>query len=118
MAAYANPPTAAVKEMKLPLKAGSANAYFTDDIGNVSTSHFRSGSREAMLEIKPRYPIFGGWNYSFRVGWDNDLKEFLRKTASGEGYILKVPFLEGPKMGEGVEIERIDLRVILPEGAQ
>ena len=69
-----------------------------------------------MLELKPRYPIFGGWSFPFRIGWDADLKDFVRATG-GEGYVLKVPFLEGPKMGEGVSYEKVTLRVILPEGA-
>ena len=109
--------TSALKELKMPLKVGSVDPYFTDDIGNVSTSRFRSGAREANLEIKPRYPVFGGWKYSFRVGWNNSLKSFLRKLKVGDGYVLKVPFLEGPKMSEGVSYEKIELMFILPEGA-
>ncbi|KAH9215587.1 oligosaccharyltransferase alpha subunit [Leptodontidium sp. 2 PMI_412] len=116
--AHYNPSTTAIKELKFPLKVGSLTPYFTDVIGNVSTSRFRSNKREANLEIKPRYPIFGGWNYPFRVGWDADLKKFLRKLKSGDGYVLNVPFLEGPKQPEGMEYEHIELRVILPEGAE
>jgi oligosaccharyltransferase complex subunit alpha (ribophorin I) len=118
MTKYANPPSTALKELRMPLKPGSLNPYFTDDIGNVSTSRFRSNNREALLELTPRYPIFGGWKYSFKVGWDADLKSFLRKLSSGDGYVLKVPFLEGPKLGEGIEYERVEVRVILPEGAK
>ena len=110
-------PSSALKELSIPLKVGSADAYFTDDIGNVSTSRFRSNFREAKLEIKPRYPVFGGWNYSFKIGWNNQLKNFLRKVQGGNGYVLQVPFLEGPKMGEGVSYDKVELRFILPEGA-
>lgn len=113
-----NPPTSALKEMQFPLTVGSLDAYFIDDIGNVSTSRFRSSRREASLEIKPRYPVFGGWNYSFKVGWNGDLPNFLRRTKAGEeSFVLKVPFFEGPKQNEGIEYERIVTRVILPEGA-
>ncbi|KAI9838460.1 MAG: dolichyl-diphosphooligosaccharide--protein glycosyltransferase subunit 1, partial [Thelocarpon superellum] len=115
---YYNPPTSALKELKIPLRVGSMNPYFTDDIGNVSTSRFRSNSREANLELKPRYPVFGGWNYNFRVGWDANLSGFLRKLKTGNDYILKVPFLEGPKQLEGVEYEKVQVRIILPEGAE
>ncbi|KAF2147550.1 uncharacterized protein K452DRAFT_241098 [Aplosporella prunicola CBS 121167] len=114
---YMNPVTSALKELQVPLHPGAANPYFTDDIGNVSTSKFRSSAREAHLELKPRYPVFGGWKYNFRVGWDAELSRFLRKLKTGDGYALKVPFLEGPRMPEGVEYERVELRVILPEGA-
>ncbi|KAF7185812.1 Dolichyl-diphosphooligosaccharide--protein glycosyltransferase subunit 1 [Pseudocercospora fuligena] len=115
---YYNPPTSALKEMRYPLSVGSVDAYFIDDIGNVSTSRFRTNKRESNLEIKPRYPVFGGWNYSFKVGWNGDLPNFLRRTKAGsETFVLKIPFFEGPKQAEGLEYERIVTRVILPEGA-
>jgi oligosaccharyltransferase complex subunit alpha (ribophorin I) len=41
----------------------------------------------------------------------------LRRTATG-GYVLKVPFLEGPKQAEGIEYEHINVKVLLPEGAE
>ena len=104
--------------MRFPLTIGSMDPYFVDEIGNVSTSRFRSNIREANLELKPRYPMFGGWNYSFKVGWNNDLKGFVRRTkGASDQYVLKVPFFEGPKQAEGVEYERVVTRVILPEGA-
>ena len=114
--AYYNPPSAALKEMKFPLKAGSSDAYVVDDIGNVSTTHWRAGPREALLELRPRYPIFGDWRYKFQVGWNGDLKDYLRNVG-GDRFVLKVPFIEGPKSNEGLEYERVEVRVILPEGA-
>lgn len=109
--------SSAIKGLNVPLKVGSLDPYYTDDIGNVSTSRYRSNLKEANLELKPRYPVFGGWKYSFRIGWSNNLKDALRKVKTGDGYVLKVPFLEGPKMGEGVSYDKVELRVILPEGA-
>jgi oligosaccharyltransferase complex subunit alpha (ribophorin I) len=117
--AYYNPPTSALKELRFPLTVGSVDAYFVDDIGNVSTSRFRTNLREANLELKPRYPLFGGWNYSFKVGWNGNLEHFLRKIkGTTDSYVLKVPFFEGPRQSEGVEYERIVTRVVLPEGAK
>ncbi|KAL9600726.1 MAG: hypothetical protein Q9219_002967 [cf. Caloplaca sp. 3 TL-2023] len=116
---YYNPPTSALRSLTVPLKVGSLNPYFTDDIGNVSTSRFRSNTREANLELKPRYPVFGGWKYSFRIGWDANVRSFLRVLETPEGgHVLKVPFLEGPKMGEGMSYRKVEVRVILPEGAR
>ncbi|KAI0404842.1 Ribophorin I [Xylaria palmicola] len=113
---YFNPQTFALKEMKFILGAGSKDAYFTDVIGNVSTSRFRATKREAVLELKPRYPIFGGWKYPFTVGWNADSNNYLKK--SDGKFLLKVPFIEGPKQAEGVEYEHVDVRVVLPEGAE
>lgn len=111
--AFYNPQSSAIKNLVLPLPIGTRDAYFTDEIGNVSTSKFRSSSKEANLELKPRYPIFGGWNYTFTVGWNNDLTRFLSKT--GSTYFLQVPFIEGAD-----DLNYVDskIRVILPEGAK
>ncbi|KAK5624720.1 hypothetical protein RRF57_000436 [Xylaria bambusicola] len=113
---YISPQTFALKEMKFVLGAGSKDAYFTDVIGNVSTSRFRTSKREAVLELKPRYPIFGGWKYPFTVGWNADSNNYLKK--SGDKFLLNIPLIEGPKQAEGVEYEHVDVRVILPEGAE
>lgn len=111
--------TSALKELKVPLRPGSVDPYYTDDIGNVSTSRYRPSSvREASLELKPRYPVFGGWKYSFRLGWNNALSSALRKLKTGNTYVLRVPFIEGPKMPEGIQYEHVVLRVILPEGSK
>ncbi|KAK5946804.1 dolichyl-diphosphooligosaccharide--protein glycosyltransferase subunit 1 [Knufia obscura] len=117
---YQQAPTSALKELKVPLKAGSADAYFVDDIGNVSTSRFRpSEVRDASLELKPRYPVFGGWKYSFKIGWNNALSSFVRKLKTpSDTYVLAVPFVEGPKMPEGIQYERMEFRIVLPEGSK
>ncbi|KAK7738463.1 dolichyl-diphosphooligosaccharide--protein glycosyltransferase subunit 1 [Cytospora paraplurivora] len=114
---YYVPTTSALIELKFPLPASTVDPYYYDVIGNVSTSVFRSNKREALLVTKPRYPIFGGWKYPFTVGWNADAKNFLRRTAAG-GYVLNVPFLEGPKQPEGIEYENAVVRVVLPEGAE
>ena len=157
-AAYYNPTSSALKELRFPLKGGVSDPYFTDDIGNVSTSRFRSKPGEAHLEIKPRYPVFGGWKYNFRVGWNLALDDYLREMgskpasvaavvappmaggksigssssssssspsssspssspSSGRTYILRIPFLQGPRQPEGIEYEKVHVRIILPEGA-
>lgn len=117
MAQYGNPPTVAAKELHVVLQGGAVNPYYIDDIGNVSTSRFRPGRRESFLDLKPRYPVFGGWNYSFKIGWDANLKNYLRR-GTGEQFVLKVPFMEGPRTDAGVEYESVEIRVILPEGAK
>ncbi|KAI5847764.1 Ribophorin I [Morchella snyderi] len=112
---YYNPPTTAIKQLTFPLSVGAKDPYFTDEIGNVSTSRFRSNIREANLELKPRYPVFGGWNYTFVTGWNHDLRDFVRGHKNGEDFVLKVPFLEGPK--EAVTYKDLEVTVVLPEGA-
>lgn len=114
-----NAPSAAISAIRLALRPGTVDPYFIDEIGNVSTSRFSPGrgTRGAVLDLRPRFPVFGGWKYSFKVGWNEDLSSFLRK-ATGDTYVLKVPFLDCFRMPEGVQYEKIEVRVILPELAR
>ncbi|KAB8346082.1 hypothetical protein FH972_023133 [Carpinus fangiana] len=113
---YYNPATMALKTFSMPLRKGSSEPYFIDDIGNISTSNFRPAGREPLLELHPRYPVFGGWRFKFKVGWNADLAGALRKL-EGDQYVLKIPFLEGPKQAEGISYEQVKVRIVLPEGA-
>ncbi|VEU19899.1 DEKNAAC100082 [Brettanomyces naardenensis] len=87
-----------------------SDAYFTDKVGNVSTSQFIS----ERLVLKPRFPIFGGWHYNFTIGWNHHLSDFLKQGPSDE-YILKVKLLDGLHDGS---YEKVDFSVYLPEGAE
>jgi oligosaccharyltransferase complex subunit alpha (ribophorin I) len=114
---YLNPPTAAIKSLTYGLTNFPLNPYYTDEIGNVSTSRFRQEQKpgEAHLELKPRYPLFGGWNYTYTLGWNHDLRNFVRQRGSSGNYVLRVPFMEGPK--EPMVYKDVSVTVILPEGA-
>ena len=111
---YHNPPTHAITRLTFPLKNGARDAYYVDTIGNVSTSRFRParGANDANLEISPRYPVYGGWNYTFRIGWNVDLEKVIR--VKGTERVLKIPFVEGP---ENIQYETFVVNIILPEGS-
>ncbi|KAK2879380.1 hypothetical protein FQN49_000948 [Arthroderma sp. PD_2] len=119
---FHNAPSVALNLIRVPLAPGSVDPYFIDDIGNVSTSRFlpSTETRPGLLDLRPRYPIFGDWKYSFKIGWNNPLSSVLRKqkSGSGESYVLRVPFIDGPKMPEGVQYQEVDIRIVLPEGAE
>lgn len=127
----------AIPSLSLSLPASASNPYFYDLVGNVSTSHFRSSASSskgvlpsqqqkkrnshvpAVLELKPRYPILGGWNYSFTIGYDLPLGEFVRTRAKEQGgsgkYLAAVPFLTPIK---DVAIDAVRVEIRLPEGAR
>ncbi|ANB14470.1 Ost1p [Sugiyamaella lignohabitans] len=104
---------ASIRQLRFPLGPNARDAYYTDLVGNVSTSHFRSNGQESILEIAPRYPVFGGWHYNFTVGWSHDLSDFV-KDVGNENYLLKIPIIQGP---QDISYGEVDVRVILPEGA-
>ncbi|PLW36628.1 hypothetical protein PCANC_18284 [Puccinia coronata f. sp. avenae] len=118
--------------LTLELPQGATSPYYVDTIGNVSTSRFRPSmpstaaigkqpskfkkikeAKSSKLELTPRYPIAGGWNYSFTVGYNLEAGRVLKQNQPGQ-YILKVPFFTNAL---DVPIDLATMRVRLPEGA-
>ena len=107
------------------------NPYYYDLVGNVSTSNFRSSEptpgqvrlpsaaagRSSVLELRPRYPLMGGWNFTYTVGYDGPLEDSVRRrdVEGRRGYVLRVPFLTAIK---DVAADAVELSIRLPEGAK
>ncbi|BGP19266.1 hypothetical protein JCM10213_008216 [Rhodosporidiobolus nylandii] len=123
----------AVSSLTIPLPAAAHSPYYYDLVGNVSTSRFRqspvySGGAilpsqkkrknlpPSLLELQPRYPLMGGWNYSFTIGYDVPLDEFVKTRKEGKGhYVAAVPFLTPLK---DVAVDEVKVQIRLPEGAR
>ncbi|KAJ7095377.1 Ribophorin I [Mycena belliarum] len=107
----------------LHLPPGIRNTYYYDLIGNVSTSRLRAvpsvpknaqTNQYSVLELKPRYPIMGGWNYSFTLGWDAPLADSASWDKTTGKYIVRVPvFTSIP----ATVVNEAEITIILPEGA-
>ncbi|KAJ3898489.1 Ribophorin I [Lentinula edodes] len=105
------------------LPPGIRNTYYLDQIGNVSTSHLRvapsvsrglKNTQNSVLELKPRYPIMGGWNYTYTLGWDAPLGDSGSYDPNTGKYIVSVPVMtEIP----GAVVNDAEISIILPEGA-
>ncbi len=87
-----------------------SDIYYTDKVGNVSTSRVASNR----LILHPRYPIMGGWHYNFTVGWKSSLTNFL-KTVGPSTYLVNFKILGG--LVDSI-YDNVDLSIILPEGAE
>lgn len=117
--------------LTLQLPPGISSPYYLDVIGNVSTSRFRPSTPPAsaqvtklkrqrqsafsLIELTPRYPLVGGWNYSFTLGWNVQASEWLKRDPQEGKYLLKVPMFTVVK---DLAIDEATLRVRLPEGAR
>jgi oligosaccharyltransferase complex subunit alpha (ribophorin I) len=128
---HAAMPAQIFTDLTLRLPPTAHSVYYYDTIGNVSTSKFRAGSTpetaksskvrtsprtvEGLLELKPRYPILGGWNYSFVVGWDMPLGDALKTDVAAVKNVLAVPFLTGVK---DLVADDVELKIVLPEAAR
>ncbi|KAM0791830.1 hypothetical protein ACM66B_004089 [Microbotryomycetes sp. NB124-2] len=119
----------AVTSVQVALPPNVQRPYYYDIAGNVSTSRFRpatsphqailpshrktKSTAASLLDLTPRFPLMGGWNYTFTIGYDAPLGDFEKKRKNGE-HVLGVPFLTPIK---DVAVDSVRLEVRLPEGA-
>ena len=54
-------PMPSVREFRATLPSAARSLYYRDAIGNISTSHARFGLAATEVDLRPRYPLFGGW---------------------------------------------------------
>ncbi|KAL5527772.1 hypothetical protein ACEPAG_6573 [Sanghuangporus baumii] len=121
---FTNQPAGHVmRAVNLFLPPGIRNVYYTDIVGNVSTSRLREapsvskGTRPkqtSMLELRPRYPLMGGWNYSFTLGFDAPLQDWEAYDGRDGRHIVAVPILT---QFPDTVVDEAEIKVILPEGA-
>jgi len=120
---YKKPSPHILPALSLHLPAGIRNTYYYDQIGNVSTSRLRvapsvpkgrQGSQYSILELRPRYPLLGGWNYTFTLGWDAPLHDSTSYDKSSGKYIVEVPIMTPYP---GAVVNDAEVNIILPEGA-
>ncbi|ORX85623.1 olygosaccharyltransferase alpha subunit [Basidiobolus meristosporus CBS 931.73] len=110
---YQQNPPSALYSLKTAFPPSASDVYFRDEIGNVSTSRYVASKDSFFLDMRPRYPILGGWNYTWYHGYNLPLEQHL-KVDNGR-YHLKVAFV-GP-INDAV-MDDVEVRIILPEGAE
>jgi len=105
-----------VRSFKANLPSGAKNVYYIDRIGNVSTSNFRQGKKKknSVLEMRPRYPLYGGWKTDFLIGYDVPSADLISIDRISRVHTLNVSFAIPFK--EPVT-DLLITRIALPEGA-
>jgi len=108
---------AAVQILRQFLPETAADVYYRDDIGNISTSALRTGSPKQTFEMRPRFPLFGGWKTEYTMGYNLPTSSYLATEYSDSTkYVLTVPFLADWEPGVAIDVQV--LKVVLPEGAK
>jgi oligosaccharyltransferase complex subunit alpha (ribophorin I) len=105
----------AVRSLTAELPKTASDIFFRDGIGNISTSSVRYTTAKTQVNIKPRFPLFGGWGTDFSIGYRVPVKEFINEPMSGNNYRLSVPISD--VLYESMFIEDVEVRITLPAGA-
>lgn len=110
-----SPDTAAsIKSFKTILPSSARDVYYRDEIGNISTSNLKELDDSVELELRPRFPLFGGWKTHYTIGYNVPSYQYLFN--SGDNYKLKMRLVD--HIYDDQVIDDFTIRIILPEGTQ
>ncbi|XP_038552181.1 dolichyl-diphosphooligosaccharide--protein glycosyltransferase subunit 1 [Micropterus salmoides] len=103
-----------VKSFKTILPASAQDVYYRDEIGNISTSHLQVLDDSVEVEVRPRFPLFGGWKTHYIIGYNLPSYEYLYTL--GDQYALKMRLVD--HVYDDQVIDFLTVKIILPEGAR
>ncbi|EFN79103.1 dolichyl-diphosphooligosaccharide--protein glycosyltransferase subunit 1 [Harpegnathos saltator] len=105
---------ASIQSFDTILPAAASDIYYRDEIGNISTSHTRIKKDSVELNLRPRFPLFGGWKTRYTIGYNVPSYEYL--FHSGDEYTLEMRLLD--HIFDDMVVDEMVLKIILPEGAR
>lgn len=111
---YQRTPThAAIKQFKSVLPASAKDVYYRDEIGNISTSNMLAQDDSVELVLRPRFPLFGGWQTRYYMGYNVPTYQYL--YVKGNEYVLKMRLVD--HVFDDFIVDKLNVKVVLPEGA-
>ncbi|KAL2712422.1 hypothetical protein V1478_017945 [Vespula squamosa] len=105
---------ASVQSFDTILPAAASDIYYRDEIGNISTSHTRIKKDSVELNLRPRFPLFGGWKTRYTIGYNVPSYEYL--FHSGDQYALEMRLLD--HIFDDMVVDELTVKIILPEGSR
>ncbi|XP_015124677.1 dolichyl-diphosphooligosaccharide--protein glycosyltransferase subunit 1 [Diachasma alloeum] len=105
---------ASIQSFDTILPAAASDIYYRDEIGNISTSHTRVKKDSVDVNLRPRFPLFGGWKTHYTIGYNVPSYEYLFQN--GEEFVLKMRVLD--HIFDDMVVDELVLKIILPEGSK
>lgn len=102
-----------IKSYKTILPAAAHSAYYRDSNGNISTSQVRMRKDWIELELRPRYPLFGGWRSSYTLGYSVPSYQYLYKAANNQ-YVLRMRVIDN--VFDDMHVAELETNIVLPVG--
>jgi oligosaccharyltransferase complex subunit alpha (ribophorin I) len=107
--AFRSVPPSAIESIPITLPKNVYNVYYRDLVGNVSTSTLNGPS----LILKPRFPLFGGWKFTWNHGYSVPLDGWIHEV--GSKHVLSVSLFDSMK---NTAVTELKVDIVLPEGAK
>jgi oligosaccharyltransferase complex subunit alpha (ribophorin I) len=105
----------AVKSLTCRLPYVSHSLYYTDPVGNVSTSHAFRHEDHVSFEIEPRFPIMGGWKTTWNQGYSLPAHTQVKKNLEDPSEFVFT--INSAHSYEDIVADKFEMKIILPEGA-
>lgn len=103
-----------IRSYKTILPAAAHSIFYRDSNGNISTSSVKTRKDWIELELRPRYPLFGGWRSSYTLGYNVPSYEYLYKNEKGQ-YVLRMRLLDN--VFDDMQVSELETSIVLPVGA-
>lgn len=103
-----------IKSYKTILPAAAHSIYYRDTNGNISTSQIRVRKDWIELELRPRFPLFGGWRSSYILGYSVPSYQYLFRKSSSK-FVLHMRLLD--HVFDDMHVANLNTIIILPVGA-
>lgn len=109
-----------VRSITHVLPTDAHNIYYRDEIGNISTSAVITSPdmpQALFLDLVPRFPLFGGWQTKFYMGYDLPLQNYLfNDVQDSSSFMLNISFAKA--FTSDLVIDDLTVKIILPEGVK
>ncbi|KAB0368480.1 hypothetical protein FD755_019514 [Muntiacus reevesi] len=106
--------SSSIRSFKTILPASAQDVYYRDEIGSIYTRHLLTLDDSVEMEVKPRFPLFGGWKTHYIIGYNLPSYEYLYNL--GDQYMLKMRLVD--HVFDEQVIDSLTVKIILPEGAR
>eukprot|EP00033_Pygsuia_biforma_P002363 GCRY01002614.1.p1 GENE.GCRY01002614.1~~GCRY01002614.1.p1 ORF type:complete len:606 (+),score=139.67 GCRY01002614.1:48-1820(+) len=106
-------PSVAFLNRRFPVEIN--DMYYRDTIGNISTSFLRRELDSHLLQARPRFPLFGGWQTEFTLGYNLPMTKYVTLSPTDSSlHTLTFPL---DALFDDTVSKKLVVRVTLPEGA-
>lgn len=102
-----------INNLDCELPQYTKDLYYTDEIGNITTSNAYRGAKNVHFTIEPRFPLMGGWKTYWKQGYVLPREKHITQN-SGDSFTFQIN-LSHPY--NDIVAEDFSVSIVLPEGA-
>ena len=104
----------AISEFECYLPKSTEDLYYTDEIGNVTSSRAFRNNKHTKFMLEPRFPLMGGWKTYWKQGYTLPLWDHVTSLKETDMYQFEID-LSHPY--DNIVAEDFTFTIVLPEGA-